>query len=137
MIDFGLSKKISDNKEPKFPIEQIYLKKNLKLTGTPIYASCNNHLGWENSFKKDDLESLMYILIHLLTSHLPWQDIQVTSGDNYYTIFKRKSTCTVEELCKNCPLEFMDIMKYIKELNNDETPNYQRIIQKLESIAES
>lgn len=69
LIDFGLSRKHSMTRSaPK----EIFEMKNLRLTGTPIYASVNSHLGWANCFRKDDIESLMYVMVHLHTGLLPW-----------------------------------------------------------------
>jgi hypothetical protein len=51
------------------------------MAGTPIYAAINAHLAtgiviieiiWIDCSKKDDLESLMYVLIQLSKGYLPW-----------------------------------------------------------------
>jgi serine/threonine protein kinase len=67
LIDFGLSRKYRSsrtNKHIKF--------KNLKLTyGSLRYLSINGNCGYEQS-RRDDLESLGYMLIYLSTGTLPW-----------------------------------------------------------------
>jgi len=66
LIDFGLSKSyLKDNKHIK-------LIKKKSLVGTLRYASIRTHRGYEQS-RRDDIESLSYILIYLLNKgYLPW-----------------------------------------------------------------
>jgi serine/threonine protein kinase len=72
LIDFGLSKKYRDQKTH----QHIPYKENKNLTGTARYASINAHLGIEQS-RRDDLESIGYVLIYLVQGYLPWQGVRV------------------------------------------------------------
>jgi serine/threonine protein kinase len=70
LIDFGLcSQYLNENGAH---IKQV--KNYNSVVGTALFASINAHSGCELS-RKDDIESLIYTLIYLLTGGLPWKNI--------------------------------------------------------------
>jgi casein kinase I family protein HRR25 len=68
MIHYGLSWKNKDLKA----IDQIPYRENRLLTGTARYASINTHLGIKQS-RRDDLESISYVLIYFFKRRQTWQ----------------------------------------------------------------
>lgn len=99
IIDFGLAKRYKD---PKTGIHISY-KDGKSLTGTARYSSVNTHLGIEQS-RRDDLESLVLVMIYLLKGSLPWQGLKAKSMKEKYQKIKEKKLATkVEDLCQNLP----------------------------------
>ncbi|KAI8992104.1 casein kinase I delta isoform [Mycotypha africana] len=119
LIDFGLAKRYRDNKNAHIPP-----KEGKSLTGTARYASVHTHLGKEQS-RRDDLESLGYVLIYFYQGQLPWQGLKAkTKKQKYEMISELKRSIPLEELCKNMPREFVIYIDYTRKLTFEGQPNY-------------
>ncbi|KAG0676347.1 serine/threonine protein kinase [Pichia californica] len=120
VIDFGLAKKFRD---PRTHLHIPY-RENKNLTGTARYASINTHMGIEQS-RRDDLESLGYVLIYFCRGTLPWQGLKAaTKRQKYDRILERKLAIPTEVLAKGLPIEFTHYLNYIRSLRFDDKPDY-------------
>lgn len=68
--------------------------------GTARYASIASHLGYEQG-RKDDLESLGFLLLYFLRGKLPWQGVQLKNKtEKYAEIGQIKKSTTIEQITK-------------------------------------
>ena len=119
-IDFGLAKKYRDPKTH----QHIPYNENKNLTGTARYASINTHHGIEQS-RRDDLESLGFVLMYFLRGQLPWQGLNAkTKKEKYNKISKTKTETRIKDLCKDFPVEFEEYLEYCRELRFEDKPDY-------------
>ena len=120
LLDFGLSKKYRSSKTKKhFPFTQ-----GKKLIGNARYSSINA-LNGNTQSRRDDLESLGYLLLYLLLGRLPWQGyISHSKEDKYYKIKQIKNQTTPEELCEGLPPQFEEYIKYTRNLEYEQDPDY-------------
>ena len=121
LLDFGLAKKYRSSKT----LEQYPYIKKKKLTGTARYASIHALEEMEQS-RRDDLESVGYVLMYFLRGNLPWQGLKIKSKeDRYKKILDKKKETTSEQLCKNFPDVFREYLEYSRNLEYKETPKYE------------
>lgn len=123
LIDFGLSCSFL---EGGLSYKHYKIKTNLSFVGTLRYASLNSHKGIRQS-RRDDLESMIYILIYFLKGKLPWQDVKAKQKEERHKLISEiKSKVTIESLCENLPSEFAELLTYVKNLEFDEKPIYSK-----------
>lgn len=119
LIDFGLSKYYVDSEGNHKPIIT-----GKKLIGTLRYCSLNVTMGIEAS-RRDDLESLGYIFVHLLKGQLPWEHVEGENKEKKYeNIIELKKSIDILDLCCDIPLEFAIYLTYCRSLKYDDTPDY-------------
>ncbi|KAG4210332.1 hypothetical protein ERO13_A02G039800v2 [Gossypium hirsutum] len=111
VIDYGLAKKYRDLQTHK----HVPYRENKNLTGTARYASVNTHLGVEQS-RRDDLESLGYVLMYFLRGSLPWQGLKAGN--------KSRIICHFQVLCKSYSSEFTSYFHYCRSLRFEDKPDY-------------
>jgi serine/threonine protein kinase len=120
MIDFGLAKRYRD----AHLMQHIPYVDGKSLIGTARYASINTHLGIEQS-RRDDLESIAYMLIYFLRGSLPWMGLK---GDTRHAknsaICDAKVATPIGSLCKGLPNEFAAFLSDVRRLEFNEEPKY-------------
>lgn len=128
LIDFGLAKKYISNGT------HIPMKTGKSITGTARYCSVYTHQGFEQS-RRDDLESIGYVLMYFLRGNLPWQGVRVKEGEKHYEkIGNVKMNTSVDELCEGFPEEIKYYFNYVKQLEFEEEPNYNFLLELFEGV---
>jgi casein kinase I family protein HRR25 len=112
LIDFGFCKSYIQNEQ------HIKIKKNSSLIGSKNYASVMSHKLFELS-RRDDLESLGYMLIYFYTGSLPWNNIS-----DEEIIINLKTNI----LNSDYPSVLLDFLRNIRSMKFEEKPNYFSII---------
>lgn len=125
VIDFGLAKRFRCPRTH----QHIPYREHKNLTGTARYASINTHLGIEQS-RRDDLESLGYLLMYCNLGSLPWQGLRAAhKKQKYEKISEKKLSTPVDLLCKGYPNEFAIYLNYCRSLRFDDKPDYSYLRQ--------
>ncbi|XP_054163475.1 casein kinase I-like [Oppia nitens] len=124
IIDFGLCKEYKDENTG----QHIPMATGKPWTGTVRYMSINNHMNREQS-RRDDLESMAYMLVFLHKGELPWQGIQVSDiSERYRKIGEIKHRIKPSELCAEMPEEYEKFVRLVRNLSFEEEPNYKAYI---------
>ena len=130
LIDFGLSTWYID----KTTMQHNKYEHKHQFTGSFRYSSINNHKGIQQS-RRDDLESISYMMIYFYKGKLPWQNIPAKDKrDKLKKTYDKKKDTKLDELCEGCPKEFKQIIKYIRKLGYKETPDYSFIKYMLNKV---
>lgn len=123
LIDFGISRKYRSSRTGK------HIKYSLtgKLFGTLKFLSYNATRGVEQS-RRDDLESIGYVLVSLTGNRLPWQGYSIhgpKAKSNYEKILEIKKISNPKVICNLLPEEFEEYIKYCRKLNFEQDPDYE------------
>ena len=122
IIDFSFARKYRSSRTGKH-IKFKYIQLSC---GSLNYLSINANKGYEQS-RRDDLESLGYMLIYLAKDYLPWistEKINLEYNIKFQAIFKLKHSSKPENLCKGLPEEFAEYLRYTRNLKFEQDPDY-------------
>eukprot|EP00347_Sterkiella_histriomuscorum_P011702 403371434 len=112
----------NDNFLEKSPLNKSGQKKERQFVGTFIFASISQ-LKKEPMTYKDDLESLGYIIVGMITGSLPWKDLcNAKLDDNLEQLIKLRNPKT---LCAHLPREISQFIYDIQKLKADEMIKYK------------
>ncbi len=126
LCDFGLAKSYIDDGA------HVPHRDGKKLTGTPRFASLQTHAGVEQS-RRDDLESLVYMLVYLIRGALPWQGLgkgkrKEQSGerrsDNKSERIGKAKAEAAATLCDGMPA-LQTMFESVRRLEFEQVPPYQ------------
>ena len=121
ICDFGFCKTYRDpNTLAHHP-----MKKGGGITGTARFASIHTLDGYTQS-RRDDLESLGYVIIYLAKGTLPWANIKSDNKNELYNrIVESKKSTSYEFLCRDLPIQFEEYIRYVKGLGYEQEPDYR------------
>lgn len=123
MIDFGLASPWRDLTRTSGHIA--YGQRVDHFSGTVRYASVHAHLGrWLS--RRDDLESLGYMLLYLLLGSLPWQGF--CGEDKNMQVCETKGRFTVDALCRGAPEVLQYFLAYVRQMKFEEKPDYDYLL---------
>ena len=137
VIDFGFAKKYRSSRTGK----HISFSKRKTFAGNLKYSSINAMKGIEPS-RRDDLESLGYMLIYLYNQELPWDKIKSkTKEELTRSIYDMKKKFSIKAINQDIPEGMEDYMNYVKSLKFEEDPDYnylkiimENMLQKINEV---
>lgn len=129
VIDFGLSKEYIDFDTG----DHLPFRDGRRFIGTPRYASIGTHMGYRQS-RRDDLESIAYIVIYFVLGELPWQGIKAKSKSEKKEKIMEMKLKTNFANEKKIPKELISYLEYAKNMKYDEKPDYKYIYKLLNQV---
>lgn len=107
IVDFGLAKKHLDDSGKPIPARE-----TAQFRGSSLYASLNAHEARDLS-RRDDLWSLLFILIDFSVGNLPWRYCK----DNRDAVeSSKRSYCGGDVVPRQIRPELQDFMRHLKTL---------------------
>lgn len=147
-IDFGLAKPWRSGRSGAHHPATASATKGGGVTGTPRFAAIWQHEGFHHPARRDDVESLIFLLVYLLKGRLPWQGLapplpadaktaserkraredRVWRRKRNEMIYAAKKMISVEELCEGVPKCITSTLAMVRGLAFAERPPYETIL---------
>ena len=122
IIDFGFARKFRSSRTGK----HIKFCNIHKAFGSLNFLSINANKGFQQS-RRDDLESLGYMLVFLAKGSLPWINKEISDIKNlplkYANVWKLKVSISLENLCSGLPIEISKYIEYCRNLEFEQNPD--------------
>jgi casein kinase I family protein HRR25 len=84
--------------------------------------------------RRDELESVGYMLVYFLKGILPWQGIKKQKNVTHLKSIGDKKMCvSLDTLCEGIPTSFKKFLRYCKKLKFEETPDYNHMLKLFET----
>mmetsp|Transcript_19977 Transcript_19977/g.35607 ORF Transcript_19977/g.35607 Transcript_19977/m.35607 type:complete len:433 (-) Transcript_19977:8-1306(-) len=122
LVDFGLAGRFVDSQRKHIPMAT-----GKGLIGTPWYCSINAHDGYELS-RRDDVESLFYIMLFMLHGKLPWRSVHATDTAEYSAAIRSLKTGTeMKMVLQTLPQPLHKFFFHARGLGFETKPNYSML----------
>ncbi|KAG6770618.1 hypothetical protein POTOM_026305 [Populus tomentosa] len=119
VIDFGLAKRYRD------PTTHQHITYSVFDISNEPFVPYSSFIFYPEQSRRDDLESIGYVLLYFLRGSLPWQGLKAaTKKQKYDKICEKKLSTPIEVLCKSHPVEFASYFHYCHSLTFDQRPDY-------------
>lgn len=119
LIDFGISERYIDEETGN----HVPMINDGSFSGTIKFASVHALSGLTSS-RRDDLESLIYVIMFLWTGSLPFASVDKDNIKRAIQTSKIEKSRDVAEICKGYHRVIQDLLSYVRSLEFDETPDY-------------
>ena len=124
LIDFGLATYF--NSYDGRNIEHKPLKSGIPVIGSYKYCSKNMHKGFLPS-RRDDIESMLYVLIYIINGTIPWNNIcisNIVEKNKQYKIAKERIMIDENDIDNSSILKIVRILKIITNIEYETKPQY-------------
>ena len=130
LIDFGIARSYVEEGR------HAQRRKTRKMKGTKKYCSVGTMRG-RTSSRRDDLESLAYVLVRLNTGKLPWDSIlkdQTKSKKEMMREVLKSKRQEAGEICRGTCREFAVFLERVRALGYSEKPDYDGYCDMFEKL---